>query len=344
MSTGQTDPTRLGGGLPLKTPFGVFYPEHFAGPGRRDRRVVGGRLRRRAAGWRLAGRPASLSGLSLSPPTPGCRKRTSGDLYAFLKTTPAGSRGRAPPDALTFPFSIRRADRRSGSSSTCRTSPARSPWDPAGPEARGRALYRRGAGPLRRMPFPAYVSRRGGGSPPALTGAPLPEARQTSTSPRPVSRTGRRADIALALSDRTDGRQAIQIGGPMAAVVRNLGQVPDRATSPAIAHLPQNVQTGRRLLTAAYAAAASAAASERMRSTIERTPLDRCGVRCCSRPSHGRRHGVRRRAIARRAVGIKRQGDGDEAAHQMRVAVAAIMEHRLSVGIGAGVESRARPG
>ena len=105
---GQPDPLKLGGGLALKTPFGVFYPPNISSD------PVDG-----IGGWRdvdIAN--ALLSGVSpngrhLYPAFPytsyqRMTPKDVADLIAFLRAAPAVS-GRAPPNALPFPFSIRRA-------------------------------------------------------------------------------------------------------------------------------------------------------------------------------------------------------------------------------------------
>ncbi len=111
MSPGQNDPLRLGGGMELKTPFGSFYPPNIS-PDRHDGigGWIGGRFRQRDDGRRRR-----RSGEHLYPALPYtsyCRMSTKDvrDLFAFLRTTPPVA-GKAPPNAVSFPFSIRRADR-----------------------------------------------------------------------------------------------------------------------------------------------------------------------------------------------------------------------------------------
>jgi mono/diheme cytochrome c family protein len=107
-SPGQDDPLRLGGGLELKTPFGSFYPENISSD------PVDG-----LGGWPdvdIAN--ALLSGVSRNHqhfypvfPFPSYQRMAPKDvanLIAFLRTLPAVS-GRAAPDKVKFPFSIRRA-------------------------------------------------------------------------------------------------------------------------------------------------------------------------------------------------------------------------------------------
>ena len=108
MSPGQTDPLRLGGGMELKTPFGSFYPPNIS-PDPKD--GIGSWSAADVADAVMAG--VSPGGPHLYPALPYtsyCRMsiRDVRDLFAFLRTLPPVS-GRAPPNALKFPFSIRRA-------------------------------------------------------------------------------------------------------------------------------------------------------------------------------------------------------------------------------------------
>src|SRR5690348_4409620 len=107
-SPGQDDPTKLGGGLELKTPFGSFYPPNISSD------PAGG-----IGAWRPVDvANALLSGVSpdgqhLYPAFPytSYRRMTpkdAADLAAFLRTLPAVS-GKPPENVLMFPFSVRRA-------------------------------------------------------------------------------------------------------------------------------------------------------------------------------------------------------------------------------------------
>jgi len=107
-SPGQDDPLRLGGGLELKTPFGSFYPPNISSD-----RTDG------IGAWRTVDiANALLSGVSprgrnLYPAFPytsyqRMTPKDVADLAAFLRTLPA-VKGKAPANALAFPFSIRRA-------------------------------------------------------------------------------------------------------------------------------------------------------------------------------------------------------------------------------------------
>ena len=221
MSPGQADPLRLGGGLELKTPFGSFFPPNIS----QDRTDgIGAWSAAAFAGALLDG--VSREGRHLYPafPYPSYARMSVQDvrdLWSFLKTTPAVS-GRAPPDRLGFPFSIRRAvgfwkllympDVRPLASA------------PADPEGRGRYLVE-GPGHCGECHTPRtflggpLASRR-------LTGAPLPEGKGKAPD---ITAAGlarwSEADVAFALSTGLTP-SGDSLGGPMAAVVRNLSEVP----------------------------------------------------------------------------------------------------------------------
>ncbi len=73
-----------------------------------------------------------------------------------------------------------------------------------------------------------------------------------------------------------------------------------------------------------------------MRSIIERTPFERCGVRWDFEAEFGeRRARVFGKDRFRLAIGIQRESDRDQTAHQMGIAVAEEMKHRAPVGAGA---------
>jgi mono/diheme cytochrome c family protein len=108
MSPGQPDPLRLGGGMELKTPFGSFYPPNIS-PDPKD--GIGSWSAVDFADALMAGVLPRGRHLYPTLPYPSyCRMSIKDvrDLLAFLRTTPPVS-GRAPPNALAFPFSIRRA-------------------------------------------------------------------------------------------------------------------------------------------------------------------------------------------------------------------------------------------
>jgi mono/diheme cytochrome c family protein len=107
-SPSQDDPLRLGGGLELKTPFGSFYPPNIS------TEPVDG-----IGAWR----PVDIANALLSGVSPDGQHfypafpyasyqrmtpKDVADLAAFLRTVPP-VKGKAPANALPFPFSIRRA-------------------------------------------------------------------------------------------------------------------------------------------------------------------------------------------------------------------------------------------
>ena len=99
---------RLGGGAELKTPFGSFYPPNIS-PDPND--GIGKWTPVDFANAVMAGMAPNGEHLYPAFPYPSYRHmalKDVRDLYAFLKTT-APVAGRRPPDALRFPFSIRRA-------------------------------------------------------------------------------------------------------------------------------------------------------------------------------------------------------------------------------------------
>ena len=104
----QDDRTRLGGGLGLKSEFGTFYvpnisPDPNDGIGKwTEADFVSAVMRGTAPG-----------GVHLYPAFPypsfaHARLDAVRDLFAYIKTLPAVA-GRAPPNDVLFPFSIRRA-------------------------------------------------------------------------------------------------------------------------------------------------------------------------------------------------------------------------------------------
>ena len=78
-------------------------------------------------------------------------------------------------------------------------------------------------------------------------------------------------------------------------------------------------------------AASAALASRRMRSTMERKPFERCGVRCSRKPKLlEQRDGVGREDVLGVLAGVQREQHGDQAAHDMGVAVAVESQHRAA--------------
>ena len=76
--------------------------------------------------------------------------------------------------------------------------------------------------------------------------------------------------------------------------------------------------------------ASAICASRRMRSTMDLTPFDRCGVRCSDRPSSLNRPGRRWRAPRPRLAVVEGEQERHEPAHDMGVAVAEQVQHRLA--------------
>ena len=105
---GKDDPTKLGGGVELKTPFGSFFPPNIS-PDRKD--GIGQWTAAQFADAVLAG--VSPDGAHYFPafPYPSYRAITPTDvrdLFAYLKTLPPVA-GRSPNNTLPFPFNVRRA-------------------------------------------------------------------------------------------------------------------------------------------------------------------------------------------------------------------------------------------
>ncbi len=104
---GQKDRTKLGGGLALKSPFGIFYPPNIsADPGD----GIGSWTEAQFVTAMTKG--TSPDGEQLYPAFPytsyqRMSYRDLRDLFAFLKTLPV-VQGRAPAHELGFPFDIRR--------------------------------------------------------------------------------------------------------------------------------------------------------------------------------------------------------------------------------------------
>lgn len=107
-SPGQDDPMKLGGGLQLKTPFGSFYPPNISSD---PADGIGAWRPVDVANALLAG--VSRDGRHLYPAFPytsyqRMTPKDVADLAAFLRTLPP-VKGKAPENALAFPFSVRRA-------------------------------------------------------------------------------------------------------------------------------------------------------------------------------------------------------------------------------------------
>ena len=222
-SPGQDDPLKLGGGLELKTPFGSFYPPNISSD---------------PADGIGAWRPVDVANALLSGVSPDGRHfypafpyasyqrmtpKDVADLAAFLRTLPA-VKGKAPANALRFPFSIRRAvglwkllyfD----------NSPLRP--DPGHSERlrRGRYLVE-GPGHCGECHTPrgflgAMEERK------ALSGAPLPDGHGKSANLRGGGfLTWTNADIVEALTSGFTPAGDV-LGGGMNGVVDNLAKLPE---------------------------------------------------------------------------------------------------------------------
>lgn len=221
MSPGQTDPLRLGGGMELKTPFGPFYPPNIS-PDPKD--GIGAWSAAEFADAVMAG--VSRDGEHLYPALPYASyarmsEKDVRDLYAFLRTTPPVS-GRARPNELSFPFSIRRGVGFWKLLYMPKVDPpAAAPTDGA---ALGRYLVE-GPGHCAECHSPRTIlggidwSRR-------LTGGRLPDGKKAPDITAKGLRDWSESDISDALSTGfTPSGDAL--GGPMAAVVRSLAQAPD---------------------------------------------------------------------------------------------------------------------
>jgi mono/diheme cytochrome c family protein len=104
---GQQDPTHLGGGLPLVSPFGTFYPPNIS-PDRKD--GIGTWSEADFVTALLKG--TSPHGQHYYPAFPypsyqHIKLDDARDLFAYLRTLPAVS-GQAPPHQLPLPFRWRR--------------------------------------------------------------------------------------------------------------------------------------------------------------------------------------------------------------------------------------------
>jgi mono/diheme cytochrome c family protein len=222
MSPGQADPFRLGGGMELKTPFGSFFPPNIS-PDPAD--GIGKWTAADFANALMAG--VSPRGEHYFPafPYPSYRHmslKDVRDLFAFVRTTKRVE-GRAPPHAIRFPFSIRRAV---GLWKLLYLTNIGRPLEvaPDDPEGLGRYLVE-GPGHCAECHSPRdflggiIASRR-------LTGGPLPDGKGKAPD---ITAAGladwSERDVADALSTGFTP-SGDTLGGPMAAIVRNLSQTP----------------------------------------------------------------------------------------------------------------------
>jgi mono/diheme cytochrome c family protein len=230
MSPGQTDNTRLGGGMELKTPFGAVYPPNIS-PDPVD--GLGAWTAIDFANAVMAGVSPEAEHLYPAFPYPSyCRMSIKDvrDLFAYLRTTTPVP-GRPPPNALAFPFSIRRAvgvwkllymPRIDHSLAV----------DPDGLEARGRYLVE-GPGHCAECHSPrtflggVIENRR-------LTGGVLPDGKKTPNITAAGLKDWSETDISDALSTGLTPTGDV-LAGAMAEVVRNLEHAPPQDLA-AIAH------------------------------------------------------------------------------------------------------------
>ena len=104
---GQKDPTKLGGGLALKSPFGTFYPPNISSD---PTDGIGGWNEAQFITAMTKGTSPDHQHLYPAFPYTSYQHMTKSDLrdlFAYLKTLPA-VKGRAPAHELAFPFDIRR--------------------------------------------------------------------------------------------------------------------------------------------------------------------------------------------------------------------------------------------
>jgi mono/diheme cytochrome c family protein len=222
-SPGQDDPLKLGGGLELKTPFGSFYPPNISSD------PVNG-----IGAWR----PVDVANALLSGVSPDGRHfypafpyasyqrmtpKDVADLAAFLHTLPA-VKGKAPANALVFPFSIRRAvglwKLLYFDNAPLRPDPGQSEqWN------RGRYLVE-GPGHCGECHTPrGFLGEMEQSK--ALSGAPLPDGHGKSANLRGGDfLTWTDADIVEALTSGFTPSGDV-LGSGMTAVVGNLAKLPD---------------------------------------------------------------------------------------------------------------------
>jgi len=231
-SAGVDDPAQLGGGRPLATPFGTFYPPNIS-PDKND--GIGAWSVEDFAGALLEGRtPAGQPYYPAFPYTSytNLMPEDVRDLYAYLKTLPAVA-GRPPPHALSFPFNIRRSVGLWQALFFARGPAADPHAPPQQAMERGRYLV---TGPghcgechTPRNALGALDASR------ALMGAPAPDGKgKVPAITAHALKDWSEADIADALAGGFTPSGDV-LGGSMTAVTRNLAQLP-AADRMAIAH------------------------------------------------------------------------------------------------------------
>ncbi len=222
ISKGESDTLKLGGGLELKSPFGSFFPPNIS-PDRED--GIGAWTIDEFATALLLGVSPAAQHLYPAFPYPsyrGMAVKDVRDLYAFLRTLPPVA-GRAPPHRLVFPFGWRRL---LGGWKWLYLGPPDGPEhaDPGDTLAFGRYLVE-GPGHCGEC----HTPRNALGGPiasRALSGAPLPDGKGKAPDITPKGlKDWSEDDVATALTIGFTP-SGDSLGGPMAAVVRNLAQLP----------------------------------------------------------------------------------------------------------------------
>jgi mono/diheme cytochrome c family protein len=222
MSPGTSDPLRLGGGLELKTKFGSFYPPNIS-PDVQD--GIGKWSAQDFARALLLGVSPKDEHYYPAFPYSSFRHMTETDvrdLYAFLRTL-APVAGRAPPQAVAFPFSIRRAiglwKRLYLGPQEFSPAPDRdAQWKLGRYLVQGPGHCAECHSP--RDPLGGIIAHR------RLTGGPTPDGKGKAPD---ITAAGLKdwsqADIAEALSSGLTP-SGDSLGGPMAAVVRDTAELP----------------------------------------------------------------------------------------------------------------------
>ena len=220
-SPGQNDPLKLGGGAPLKTPFGTFYPPNISSDAKDG---IGAWTVVDFANALLGG--VARDGEHLYPAFPYSSYRLMKptdvrDLFAFLKTLPP-VQGAARKTQLAFPFSVRRGI--GFWKALYFRPPPPAPADASASWLLGRYLVE-GPGHCAECHSPrdafggvAWSQR--------LKGGPLPDGKGKAPALTPEGlKDWSREDIAEALSSGFTP-SGDTLGGAMAAVVRNTAQLP----------------------------------------------------------------------------------------------------------------------
>ncbi len=232
MTPGQDDPTKLGGGLELKTPFGIFYPPNISPD---PQTGIGAWSARQFAASIYDG--VSPEGEHEYPVFPYGSYRHMAiadvrDLFAYLRTLPPVT-STPPPHRLSFPFNFRRAVGLWKQLYLRRVQPVEAPPPVSDALAYGRYLVE-GAGHCGECHTPRdplggpETSKR-------LGGAPMPDGKGKApaiTAKGLADWSEDDVESALATGFTPIGDT---LGGAMAEVVRNLSHLPTPEVA-AIAH------------------------------------------------------------------------------------------------------------